>query len=218
MEFKSSIEFIADFGNILLAINFLLYFIRYRNKTIAYKIFTIYLFFILFIQLFSGYLSDQKINNLYLSHYYFIGQFLFLSFFYYKMLKSNFRKTIPILSLIILSILFFKFYTIPNLYYQFYLFEVVLCSIPIGIYSVFYFLECFGIANKKFLILNSGIFIYLISSTLIFSAGNLINGLNSDFKSRMVWALNIILYLTYQVLVFIEWYKNFRKQKIKNTT
>lgn len=203
-------EIIADFSNIILGLNIIIYSIRCRSKTLAYKIFIFYLIFSLIIQLWSSYLASRYENNLYLSHYYFTGQLAILSLFYYKLLKSNLKKIIPFLGTFVFVILGFSFFFKPELYNQFFLFEIVLSSLPVVLYSLFYFFESFGDENKKFLIINSGVFIYLLCSTIIFSSGNLINGLISDSTSIMLWFINIILYLIYQILIFIEWYKNFR--------
>ena len=148
-------------------------------------------------------------HNLFLSHYYFIGQFIFLSFFYYLLLnKIIFKKIIVIVLSIVVTIIGVQYFNIPELYYTFNLWEIVLSFTPIVIYSLFYFYESFGVENKRYLILSSGVFFYLLSSILIFSAGNLINLSNLPFT---IWNINTFLYITFQLLVFIEWYRNFRK-------
>ena len=198
-------------GYFILFINLLLYLKSYRNKSIAFKVIIGYLFYTFVIQIIAHFLSANKIHNLFLSHYYFIGQFIFLSFFYYKILTNSiFKKIIIAVFYIVVTVIGVQYFNNPELYYIFNLWEIVLSFIPIVLYSLFYFYESFGVENKKFLILNSGVFFYLLSSTLIFSAGNLINSAERSL-GLSTWALNAFLYVIYQLLFFIEWYRNFRK-------
>ncbi|WP_435683861.1 hypothetical protein [Polaribacter sp.] len=44
-------------------------------------------------------------------------------------------------------------------------------------------------------------------STLIFTLGNI----GSRELKFYVWQFNSILYLIFQIMIFVEWYKNFRK-------
>lgn len=211
-------KIIIYLGYLVLAINTFLYFKSYRQKSIAFKIIPFYLLFCLIIQLNATYLGAHNIPNLYLSHYYFVGQFLFLSFFYKEILKSQIKKRVVNLFLSTIPIVIIILYIInPLNYFKFNLIEVIITSIPIVLFSIFYFSENLN-SSKKFIYLNCGIFIYLISSTFLFSVGNIINSSLSSFK-KYVWILNAILYLVYQILIFIEWYKNFKSKKnIKNST
>ncbi|AUC85947.1 hypothetical protein CW731_11885 [Polaribacter sp. ALD11] len=159
-----------------------------------------------------SYLSRQQISNLFLSHYYFVGQFLFLSFFYKSILKSKIKKRLINLFLFIIPFLIIIIYYINPLdYFKFNLTEVIITSLPLVFYSILFFSENLN-ATKKFIYLNSGVFIYLISSTFLFSVGNLINGSTSEHSFKnYIWLLNAFIYLVYQILIFTEWYKNFRK-------
>ena len=198
-------------GYFILFINLLLYLKSYRNKTIAFKVIIGYLSYTFVIQMIAHLLARNNITNIFLSHYYFIGQFIFLSFFYYKILNNPiFKKIIIALFFIVVTVIGVLYFNKPELYFTFNLWEVVFSFTPIILYSLFYFYESFGIEDKKFLILNSGVFFYLLSATLIFSAGNLINSSDASF-SIPTWALNAFLYVIYQLLIFVEWYRNFRK-------
>ncbi len=211
-------KIIIYLGYLVLAINTFLFFKSYRQKSIAFKIIPFYLLFCLIIQLNATYLSAHNIPNLYLSHYYFVGQFLFLSFFYKEILKSQIKKRVVNFFLSTIPIVIIILYIInPLNYFKFNLIEVILTSLPIVLFSIFYFSENLN-SSKKFIYLNCGVFIYLISSTFLFSVGNIVNLSLSSFK-KYVWILNAILYLVYQILIFIEWYKNFKlKKNIKNST
>lgn len=200
-------DILSKTSNLVLAINIILYFKRYRKNSIAFKIFTNYLLFIFIIQLVSGYLRLNKENNLYLSHYYFIGQFIFLSLFYLfsekKKLFKNGIRIILLLGLVSIGIYYLKN---PQAYFSFNLFEIAITSIPLILFSFYFFIKKIDSDNHKFIYLNSGFFLYVSCSTLLFSAGNI----NSSIKN-IIWYSNLVLYLLYQLLVFIEWYKNFRK-------
>lgn len=206
-------DIIVYFGYSVLTVNTFLFFKSYRKNSIAFKVICFYLLFCLIIQSITEYFFNIRKDNLYLSHYYFLGQFLFLSFFYKSILESQIKKKVINVFLIIIPFLIALLYSInPKDYFKFNLIEVIITSLPIVFYSILYFSETLN-SSKKFIYLNSGVFMYLISSTFLFSAGNFINSSASENSvKRYVWILNVFLYLVYQILIFIEWYKNFRKK------
>lgn len=191
-------------------LNSILYFKSYQKNLIAFKVFSFYLFIILIIQVISSYLQEQELDNLYLSHYYFIIQFLFLSFFYSKLIKQI--TLIKVLTVIVIISIIIQFYISPEIYFTFNLFEIIICSLPIVLYSFLFLIQNIDKENKDFLYINSGIFIYILSSTLIFSSGNLMPNLSKSVNS-IIWTVNVFLYLVYQILIFVDWYKNFRPKK-----
>lgn len=205
-------------GYFFLGINTILFFKSYRKNSVAFKILCVYLLYCSIIQITTAYFKHKYGSNLFLSHYYFIGQFILLSLFYRKIiLKKRWRDLISVFTLGILMYLAISFIRKPSLYNAFYLTEIVLCSLSLVFYSILYFMESFGVENKKYLIINSGVFIYLLCSTLLFSSGNLMSNL-PDNINIIVWVFNVSFYLIYQILIFIEWYKNFRKKKSLNAT
>lgn len=197
-------------GYIILAINAFIYFKSYRGKTVAFKVFAFYLLFTLVIQLTSRYMNANKIENLHLSHYYFIGQFILFSFFFYKTVinKKIFSKVIPLVLIIVLVILTIYYSINPEKYFEFNEFEILITSLPLLLYSFLFFLEKIEDHNKKFIYIVSGFFIYILSSTLLFTIGNIPSGIKP-----LIWKFNAFLYIVFQVLIFIEWYKHFRKKK-----
>ncbi len=202
---------ISNIGKLVLLINVILYLKSLRKFSKAFKTFTYYLLFILIIQITTGYLRWHKIPNIHYSHYYFVGQFLFLSLFYLQLeSKKVFKKSIKIIALLVLLLLGIFYIKNPNTYFKFNIFEIVITSVPLIVYSFYFFIKKIDSKDKKFIYLNSGFFIYLSCSTLIFVAGNVPNSTIKMF----IWYSNIILYLIYQILVFIEWYINFRKPKL----
>lgn len=209
---------IAYCGNFILVINTFLFFKSYRKNSVAFKIICFYLLSCVIIQSITEYLFSIRENNLYLSHFYFFGQFLFLSFFYRSILKSQIKKKVINVFLIIIPFLIVLLHAIhPEGFSKFNLIEVIITSLPIIFYAILYFSETLN-SSKTFVYLNSGVFMYLISSTFLFSVGNFINSSPSeDHVKKYVWLLNVSLYLVYQLLIFLEWYNNFRKSTSSTT-
>jgi len=205
----SSYNLLANFGHLLLITNCILFFKNYRSYSTAIKIFSFYLATILIIQLTSKYLRSYKIPNLYLSHYYFIGQFLFLSFFFKQLLKHAFhKKIITFVLFTVLSMLAIYYSLYPSAYYSYSIFEIVITSVPLMFYSLLFFIQKIERENNKFNYIVAGFFLYILCSTLLFTAGNI----KADIK-RIVWYANVSLYIVYQFLILTEWYTHFRKNE-----
>lgn len=152
----------------------------------------------------------NKYQNISMSHYYFILQFIFLSFFYLEILVLPIqRKIIKIGLTIIPIILIIQYILNSKLIFIFNIFEVFVCSFSIVIYATFHF---YNMLNEKrlFYYINSGILIYLFGSTIIFLSGNVIimkaNGLGQYLAD-----INVYLYIFYLTMIFIEWKKNYSK-------
>ncbi|ARV15440.1 hypothetical protein [Polaribacter sp. SA4-12] len=207
MELKEIFKIIIILGNITLALNTFLFFKDYRKKTVAFKIIAFYLLYVLIIQLRMSYLSSLHLNNLHYTHFYFIGQLVLLSFFFILEFKNKLLSNIIKIYLFIASLsLGLCYFLFPELINKHNMFEVVITSIPLTIYSFIFLVRRIDSDNKKFIYLNSGLFVYITCSTLIFVAGSF----KSDIKI-FIWFFNASLYLIYQILVFVDWYKNFRK-------
>ena len=204
-------EIIANLGNLFLLVNTILFFKSYRKNSIAFRIFFYYLLLCLIVQGTYSILYNLKIDNLFLSHYYFVGQFILLSAFFLKLnSKKIHKKIISYVLITTLSLLAIYYIKYPEKYFKFNLLEIIITSIPLLIYSFVFFIQVFESKKKKFIYINSGIFTYIICSTLLFSAGNI----KSSIKN-IIWYFNMSLYIVYQVLIFIEWYKHFRKKPLK---
>lgn len=216
MSYKDWHDLLVNSNYILLVLNTLLYFIGYRNNSVAYKIICFYLLICAIVQGYSSYLASFSKPNLFLSHYYFVGQFVLLSLFYKQILKRAIKKKLIILCLLIVSILVAIIYIVkPEEYFRFNLIEVIITSLPLVFFAFLFFLENLNF-SKKFIYLNSGVFVYLIASTFLFSVGNyIVESKIAKSISIYVWILNNIMYSIYLLLIFVEWYKNFRKPLLK---
>ncbi len=208
----SLLDILIYTGYLALLINVIVYSVRVKNSTFSYRVFYYYLVFTLIMQALTETFAILYRENLFLSHYYFAGQFIILSIFYGSIFKSKVLKKLVLTIFTLLCISLIIIYNQSFEYKKFNLVEVLTTSIPIIIYALLYFIE--NIENKKkFILVNSGIFIYLISSTFLFSSGNLINSSNSSFR-KVIWNLNGVVYILHLALIFIEWYKNFRKREV----
>ena len=200
------LQLLLHTGSLLLLINAILY-LKASATRKSLNLFTAYLWTIFMIQGLSFLLAYYKMNNLYLSHFYFIVQFILLSLFYREVLVRNvYKKLVTAFLALVLGTLSLQYVLQPGLYYTFNIFEIVLTSLSLVAYSILYFYESLG-ERKKLLYINSGIFLYLLSSTLLFASGNIMPGLEKKIN-KFIWIINAVLYIIYQVLIFMEWYKN----------
>ncbi|WP_443633718.1 hypothetical protein ABXT64_02015 [Candidatus Marifrigoribacter sp. Uisw_064] len=86
----------------------------------------------------------------------------------------------------------------------------------IVIYSLLYFYKSLS-GKNEFILVNIGLFFYLLSSTLIFASGNLVFDLSiREQVSRLLNIINAVLYLVFQLLIFVEWWRNHRTIFLKS--
>lgn len=202
-------QILAYIGYFILLVNFILFVRYYSNQSNAYKVFTFYLGLIVGIQIFSEILIQQKTNNLFLSHFYFVGQFILLSFFYFSLLgKVQVQRKIIkgglVLGMLILAV---QYYSDPSLFFKFNLVEIFITSFVLIIFSTFHFYNLLN-EKKEFYYINIGILMYLFGSTVLFFVGNLMASL-SPVINKIPWIMNSVLYIIYQIFISIEWYKSY---------
>jgi hypothetical protein len=208
-------DFFEYLGIVLLIINFCLYVSSYRTKNgfVAINYFTIYLTAICIIQIIAFVHAARVENNLYLSHFYFIVQFICLSLFF-KCFFTKIQKTIVnYVLIIVLTILFAQYYTNPELYYQFNNLEIFITSVPLIIYSVIHMYNSLN-KSSRYMYITAGILIYITTSTLIFILGNYLATLENIVVTN-IWFINKVLYVVYMLLILIEWKVSFRLVKSK---
>ena len=89
------LDFVEHIYRLLFILNVFLYFKSYRGNFMAFKIISFYLFYVLILELYSSYLAAHKTPNGFISHYYFIGQFVLLSLFYNQVfIKKKLKRII----------------------------------------------------------------------------------------------------------------------------
>lgn len=197
-------KILADFNYLLMLINLVLFLIQFKKLNKAFRIFTFYMLVIAIIQLTTRYFSRNGMNNLFISHFYFVLQFVILSFFYKTILPVNAQKKCVLTGLIVcLSILSIQYYYNPSLFYTFNLLEIFITSFLILIYAMFHFYNILN-ESKEYYYLNTGIFIYIFGSTVLFLSGDILSTIDKSY-GKIIYTLNGLLYIVYQIYIFIEW-------------
>ena len=207
---------ISRIGITILCINVIIYFIGFFIPEKAYKYFSIYLVCICVIQVVMDFFAVHNQNNHFLSNYYLFFQFILLSLFFYKLflpvnkIKS---KVILIISGVITTALLLQYCLYPQNYFTFNSLGFLITSVALIAYAVLYLYE---LLSKRLLFhyVTIGLFIYLISSALIFaSAASLVN-INDDLYVY-IWNTNAVLFIIYQLLITWEWKQQFLPRIIR---
>lgn len=205
---------LVNIGNILLFLNLVLFVKCFSSQGKPYTIFTFYLVLIFIIQISSSMMSRFRINNLYLSHFYFIGQFLVLGLFYSTIFKTQkLKKYTLAIGIIGLANIGVQYFFDPSQFFKFNIFEIFITSLLVVIFAVIHLYNMLT-EQKEFYYINWGIIIYLFGSTILFITGNLIVTLNREY-TKLPWILNAFLYIIYQLFITYEWYRNFSKRTIR---
>jgi len=194
-------EIFADIGYLLLLINCILLGKNILKKAKPYKVFFAYNLTMFIIQMTSKVLFTLKMNNLFLSHFYFVFQFLLLSYFYYVLLEVQFQRKIIRIALPTTLLLLSIHYAIePELFFAFNLFEVFISTLPIVVFAVFHL---YNLLNKEhyFYYTTIGLLIYLYGSTFLFLSYDLIMILGDKQTGKYTWFFNICLYVVYQLFI-----------------
>jgi hypothetical protein len=207
--------FLINFGYVLLALNFILYATGFFKQGKSYKIFTVYLLLLVSVEFTSHILMVLYNNNLFMSHFYFIGQFVILSLFYLKLVKDQFqKKAIKIGFVLVLLTLAIQYGLKPELFVRFNLYEIFITSFLLIIYATFHFYNMLD-EKKEYYFINMGILLYLFSSTILFLVGNLTIKFSAKF-TFITWILNAGLIVVYHLFIMYEWKVSYYKKKITN--
>ena len=203
-------SFFEYFGLALIIINTFLYLLSYKkhSKELTYKLFSLYLICSVIINIGVITLAAFREHNLFLSHYYFILQFIILSFFYRLLFETAQKRLVVFLLVLVLGILIILFTISPEIYFKFNTTEVFITCSPIIVYSVIHLYNSLS-KPSKYMYINTGVLIYLTTSTLIFILGDYLSGSNTGAVNN-IWFINKVLYVIYLLLIFTEWWKNFR--------
>ncbi|HEY4618255.1 MAG TPA: hypothetical protein VIH09_08690 [Flavobacterium sp.] len=205
---------LVNIGYVVLFICLILFIKSNANQGKAYLIFAWYLGMVFSIQIISNIFMRLRINNLFLSHFYFVGQFIFLSFFYLNVLKEERQRKLVKLGLLLgLSAIGIQYVSDPGVFFKFNMFEIFVTSFLLIIYAVFHFYNMLN-GKKEFYYVNIGILFYLFGSTILFFVGNLTTKLSPKI-SLLTWTLNAILLIIFYLLIVYEWNKSFSKKAIQ---
>ncbi len=206
------IGFIGDANLWLSLILVVLYFVRFRKYGWDYKYFNLFLlnYAVITICMWSYVILTEGGNNLFFFLPYLVFEFITLLFFYSEVLEN---KKIRFLLLPVLLFFAIQNGLNPGLINHFNeLGAFVSHSVLISL-SLFYMYKCLSKAGP-FSVINLGIFLYFIPVTLVFVFGNFLN--SDEFHQRLSLLFNNIhdvIYLLFQSLIFVEWWRNFYRVK-----
>lgn len=209
-------DFLKDLGDFTVFSSLacaILYFKGFIKNDKAFRIFAIYLLLISLILMTSYFVGrgGARQPNLFLSHYYFIVQFVLLSMFYKQLLGFKWIYWVLITVLILLS---YQYIKDPDMYFRYNPLGMTVTQSALVLYSILYFYKCLNYKGE-FLLVNIGIFFYLLSSILIFASGNLVFNLDIPTSALdTLIGLNTILYLIFQILIVIEWYRIYKRNHL----
>lgn len=200
-------DLVQHIGLLLIVINAILYTKSYilNKKNVALLFLFLYLIICSVVMIISSILGYKGEDNLHLSHIYFIAQFICLSLFYRALFKPLQRKATIIVLVTVVATLTIQYIKKPYLINQFNLFEIFITSFPLIIYSI---IHLYNSLNKKgeYMLINSGVLIYITTSTLIFILGDYLSKYSGDAITS-IWMINKILYIIYLLLILMEWKK-----------
>lgn len=203
----NSIDDIFDYlGTILAIINAVLYFrsSSLNNLSKTKNILAIYLLVTGIIQVTQFVLAKYKVDNLFLSHFYFLSQFVILSIFYKQLLNDIQSKIISYVMFIIIIVLGVYFLFNLDLLTKFNAFEAFITTLPVIIYAALHMYNSLS-KTYEFKYFNTGALIYLTTSALIFIAGDYLNNIEKSELFFRPWFINKVLYVGYLLLILIEW-------------
>lgn len=215
MEYLYLLFAVSLIGLLLLVLNSFLFLKERRNQNNLYKTLTVYLVALSIIEIICNYVGFfMPGNNLFLSHFYFNFQFLFLSYFFFKLFENNvLKKIVIVLYSSISGILIFQYCLNPSLFWKFNLFEILSISFILLGYAFIHLYNSIG-EKKVYYYFCIGLISYLLCSTIIFMSGNLELVFFTD-PYVDIWIFNSLFYIAYQIFIFKEW-KTITKKNNQN--
>lgn len=206
-------------GLFFLLFNAIKFYSTCKNRDVLYRILTTYLILLFCVELFCniiGFLYPGA--NFFLSHYYFIFQFITLSLFFYKSFSNKILKRIVVtVFTFVLLFLSVQYYTTPSIYWKFNLIEIAITSIPLLFYALYFIISNLKNVKHDYSYFCNGLAVYLASSASIFLSGNTDSVIFTEPFVLDFWFFNSLFYILYQFLIYKEWTilnsKTFRRIK-----
>lgn len=197
---------ISLIGLVFLLINAIRFYYFRKGKGLEYIYLMYYLIIQFFVELFCniiGFLNPSE--NFFLSHFYFVIQFIMLSLFFNKVLKNTFLKKMIYINLLLVLIgLSVQYMVTPSLFWEFNNYEIGVTSILLIFYCIFYFCENLT-SSYTYHFFCMGLTFYLTSSCLIFLTGNTQLVFFTEPIFLDIWILNSLFFILFQVFIFKEW-------------
>lgn len=204
------LKILSYVGLCILLINTIIYSIGFTRRSKAYRFFVLYLFTLFILQSTTEVYASNNLNNHFIATYYLFLPFILLSvFFYYGFSKINSwkRQIVKFTTPIVIAGLIFQYCIYPHLYFEFNPVGLLVTTCILIIYAVMYLFELIS-KQLEFHYVTVGIFIYFISSLLIFVSATSIVSFNQEI-SMFIWNINALLFIVYQLLILWEWKQSF---------
>ena len=179
------------------------------------KVFLLYLVSLSLIELACHIIGILKPNsNFFISHFYFIFQFTFLSYLYSKLIRDKlFNKIIAVVYFSQILILGYMYVSNPSLFWKFNEYEIIATSLILVFYALYFIYKEIDKVHYYYNF-SIGLILYLLCSISIFLYGNLELVLIED-PYIDIWIFNTIFYIVFQFMIFRE-YAFFNSKLYKN--
>lgn len=189
-------------------------FLFVTNSNIRKKVYKIFLAYLIALSIIEttchiiGYLHPNL--NFFISHFYFIFQFTFLSYLFYKLFKEKIMKQLIVYFFIIeILILVSMYYSNPQLFWSFNIYEIVSTSLILVAYALFFIIKNLDVKHNYFNF-SVGLILYLCCSITIFLSGNL-DLVLVEKPYIDIWIFNSLFYIIFQYMIYRE-YSFLKKQ------
>jgi hypothetical protein len=200
------LKLLAYAGLGILFTNTALYLAGWHGKSRSYKWFTSYLLAMCLLEATVEIYACNGTNNRYLSTYYLFLQFVLLGgFFYWIFVETHTKsgKAVRYASACIILVLTIQYAISPALYHDFNAFGFLVTTAALIAFAIRYLYALLS-ARLPFYYATIGICIYLISSSLIFASAAALITLSHPVN-MLIWKINAVLFILYQLLIFWEW-------------
>lgn len=163
-----------------------------------------YLVFLLLFQIITTTLTSLNINNLILSHGYFIIQFFILAYLFNQIIERQWvTKLIKVYVVCVLCFLLFQYILFPSLIWNYNIIEVYITHYLIILLSLIYFYENLG-KKKEYQPFVIAMLIYSTLSTSIFLFANVAS--YTDIESVVyIWGIHLLILIVCQLLITFQW-------------
>ncbi|WP_156112394.1 hypothetical protein [Lacinutrix jangbogonensis] len=202
---------ISLLGLFFLLFNTILFATNSDVRKKVYKMFLAYLIALSIIEIACHIIGFLHPNlNFFISHFYFIFQFAFLSSLFYKLFKEKGMKQLIVLIFIVqIIILIWTYYSNPQLFWSFNIYEISSTSFILVAYALLFIFKNLDVEHNYFNF-SIGLILYLCCSNSIFLSGNLdLVLLENPYID--IWVFNSLFYIIFQYMVYRE-YLFFKKQ------
>jgi hypothetical protein len=196
------ISLIGLFG---LIVNAILYTIKLPGKDRNYRILTTYLVVLSVEEIICNIMGITKPNsNLFLNHFHFNIQLVFLSMLFYRLFtNAALKKVVMVMPVVIMLGLSIKYISTPSSFWQFYVPEITIISLLLIFYSLIHLYNSLG-AERRYFYFAIGLIMYLLCTSIIYMSGQY----ELVFVRKPyidIWVFNSIFFIVYQILLFKEW-------------